>query len=179
MRRTTAAVIGTLAGTALLTGLKLGTGGGAGAMTGDNAAAGQGGDLGQAPAPATKSQQPAGTAHHKKKKKAGHTGAGHGNGNGQANASGLKDGTFLGKSVAEPYGRIRVAITVSSGKITVVRASYPTGGESSQVNGHAIPILKRETLTAQNAHVDSVSGATYTSPAFRESLQSALNTAHA
>lgn len=177
MRRTTAAVVGTLAGTALLTGLKLGMGGGgAGAMTGDNTAAGQGGDLGQAPAPATTSQQPAaGTGHHKKKTTH-HTGTGMAAG--RANASGLKDGTYLGKSVTDPYGHVRVSITVSGGKITAVHASYPTGGESTTVNSHAIPILKRETLTAQSAHIDSVSGATYTSPAFRESLQSALNAAH-
>lgn len=175
MRRTTAAVVGTLAGTALLTGLKLGMGGGgAGAMTGDNTAAGQGGDLGPTPAPATTSQRPAaGTGHHKKKTTH-HTGTAAG----QANASGLKNGTYLGRSVTDPYGHVRVSITVSGGKITAVHASYPTGGESTTVNEHAIPILKRETLTAQNAHIDSVSGATYTSPAFRESLQSALNAAH-
>lgn len=175
MRRTTAAVFGTLAGTALLTGLKLGTGGGAqgaGAATGGNTSATQGGDLGQAPAPATKSQQPAaGTKHHKKITR--HAGTG------QANAGGLKDGGFLGRPVAQPYGTVRVAITVSGGRITAVHASYPTSGHSATVNGHAIPILKRETLTAQSAHIDSVSGATYTSPAFRESLQSALNAARA
>lgn len=173
MRRTTAAVIGTLAGTALLTGLKLGTGGGgAGAMAGDNAAASQGGDLGGAPAPATKSQQPAGTTHHRKKTTR-HAGTA------RKNTTGLKDGSYLGDSVADPYGRVRVAITVSGGKITAVRASYPTGGRSSTVNDHAIPILKQETLQAQSAHIHSVSGATYTSPAFRKSLQSALNAAHA
>ena len=43
----------------------------------------------------------------------------------------------------------------------------------------AIPILKKEVLAAQSAHVNGVSGATYTSEAYLYSLQSALDKLHA
>ena len=42
----------------------------------------------------------------------------------------------------------------------------------------ALPILRSETLTAQSAQIDTVSGATYTSDAYIRSLQSAIDAAH-
>lgn len=185
MRRTTAAVIGTLAGTALLTGLKLGTGTNAqdaGATAGDNAAAAPSGDPGRVPAPASSSRRPAKAARSSRsprparhrapttaaKKTPARTG------------TGLKDGTYTGASSTNKYGTIRVGITVSGGRMTAVRVSYPTSpSRTASINARAVPKLKQEALTAQSARVATVSGASYTSSSFRASLQSALTTARA
>lgn len=51
------------------------------------------------------------------------------------------------------------------------------GPESNQIDSTAIPRLINETLTAQSAHIDAVSGATYTSEGYLQSLQSALDQA--
>ena len=48
-------------------------------------------------------------------------------------------------------------------------------GRSQQINANAGPILLQQTLSAQSAHVDGVSGATYTSDGYRTSLQAALD----
>lgn len=71
-------------------------------------------------------------------------------------------------------------ITVRGGRI--VRADaivYPQGsGRDQEINSQAVPQLDQETLDAQSAHIDTVSGATYTSDGYRSSLQSALDEAH-
>lgn len=61
-------------------------------------------------------------------------------------------------------------------RITAVKVPiYPNHtGRSIFINSQALPILVHETLQAQNARIDMVSGATYTSQGFEESLQSAL-----
>ena len=43
----------------------------------------------------------------------------------------------------------------------------------------AAPTLRREALAAQSAKIDTVSGATYTSEGYRQSLQAAIDAAHA
>ena len=71
-------------------------------------------------------------------------------------------------------------ITVANGKVTAVDAvQYPNGdGHSQQINSYAVPTLNSEVLAAQSARIDAVSGATYTSNAYAQSLQSALDAAH-
>ena len=85
-----------------------------------------------------------------------------------------------GTSVDTPYGPVQVQVAVRSGH--VVRATaidYPQGtGRDREINSQAIPMLQQETLTAQSAHIDTVSGATFTSDGYRESLQAALDAAH-
>jgi uncharacterized protein with FMN-binding domain len=54
-----------------------------------------------------------------------------------------------------------------------------TGDESNQIDSAAIPKLSSETLTAQSARIDAVSGASYTSSGYIQSLQSALDKARA
>jgi uncharacterized protein with FMN-binding domain len=93
--------------------------------------------------------------------------------------AGLKNGTFPGSAVSERYGTIKVTILVSGGRITDVTATYPTGGETGTINAKAIPKLRSEALTAQSASIATVSGATYTSQAYKTSLQSAINAAKA
>lgn len=77
------------------------------------------------------------------------------------------------------YGPVQVAVTVTDGRVTAVDAVvYPTeSSRDRQINARAIPQLDREVLAAQNARIDTVSGATYTSTGFVTSLQSALNQA--
>lgn len=183
MRRPTAAVAGTLAGTALLIGLKLGTSSaateGVDAAAGGNppAADGQAADPGAGSAPG--SSPPASRTPGASTKP--RTGAGDAGGNGGAggNASGLRDGLFTGAPATNEYGTIRVTITVARGRLTKVNATYPTAGRSAQINARAIPALRQEALTAQSARIDTVSGASFTSASYRTSLQSALTTARA
>jgi uncharacterized protein with FMN-binding domain len=55
---------------------------------------------------------------------------------------------------------------------------YPSSnGKDQQINARALPVLVQETLDAQSADIDMVSGATYTSDGYTESLQSALDQA--
>lgn len=87
--------------------------------------------------------------------------------------------SYTGAAVQTRYGIVQVKITVSGKKITNVGFVQLTAfdGRSQQINSDAAPILLQETLTAQSAHVDSVSGASYTSDGYVQSLQSALDKA--
>jgi uncharacterized protein with FMN-binding domain len=92
-----------------------------------------------------------------------------------------KDGTYAGPAVTEHYGVIKVTITVSGGKIASASAtcSNPCSGESASISSNAIGRLNRAVVTAQSASVSSVSGATFTSTAYKTSLASAVNAAKA
>ena len=86
--------------------------------------------------------------------------------------------TYTGASVSEQFGVVQAAITVSGKKITDVTISAPMDdGHSAAVNSQAIPILTSETLQAQSANINEVSGATVTSAAYIQSLQAALKSA--
>ena len=84
-----------------------------------------------------------------------------------------------GEVVNGPYGPSQVAITLSGGKITKVTVLQHTddGSNSQQIDGNALPKLTAETLTAQSAKIDAVSGASYTSAGYIKSLQSARDKA--
>jgi uncharacterized protein with FMN-binding domain len=72
-----------------------------------------------------------------------------------------------------------VEITTAGGAITKVSVlQYPRGDpRDDQINGYALPILVQEAMDAQSANIDMVSGATYTSEGYLQSLQSALDQA--
>ena len=93
--------------------------------------------------------------------------------------SGYKDGTYTGDSEDAFYGNVQVQATISNGKITDVQfLQYPNDqGRSIEVNSYAMPYLKQEAIAVQSANVQIVSGATATSQAFAQSLQSALSQA--
>jgi uncharacterized protein with FMN-binding domain len=76
---------------------------------------------------------------------------------------------------------VQVAATVTGGRLTSVRVlQYPNGDNKSvQINNRALPTLTTSALSSQGARVDTVSGATYTSVGYRQSLQSALDKARA
>jgi uncharacterized protein with FMN-binding domain len=98
---------------------------------------------------------------------------------GGSSSSTLKDGTFTGQSTDTRWGPVQVRITVSGGRITAADAvDYPmNNGRDQQINQYAIPQLQNETLQAQSAQIDMVSGATYTSEGYTTSLQSAIDQA--
>jgi hypothetical protein len=79
-----------------------------------------------------------------------------------------------------PFGPVQVQIQIRGGKIIAATAiDFPqNGGRDAQINSYAIPVLQQETVAAQNAQINSVSGATYTSNGYLQSLQSALDAAH-
>lgn len=88
-------------------------------------------------------------------------------------------GTYDGAVASTWYGPVQVRITVAGGKLTAVDAiTLPSGnGHDEQINSYAIPVLTQEAVAAQSAKVDMVSGATYTSTGYLQSLQSALDKA--
>ncbi|WP_406155990.1 FMN-binding protein [Streptomyces canus] len=92
-------------------------------------------------------------------------------------ATGTK--TVTGDTVQTRWGPVQVRITIKSGKLTEVTAvTYPTDNPRDQeINSYALPRLRTEALQAQSAEIDTVSGATYTSDGYRQSLQSALDSA--
>ena len=94
-------------------------------------------------------------------------------------SSGLADGTYLGQAASTRFGPVQVQITVSGGAITAADAiDYPTSNpRDRQINQIAVPRLVSETLSAQSAQIDMISGATYTSEGYRQSLQSAIDQA--
>ncbi len=86
-----------------------------------------------------------------------------------------------GDAIATPYGPTQVRVTLNAGKIVKVTVLQHTddGINSQMIDGHALPLLNQETLAAQNAKIDAVSGASYTSAGYIRSLQSALDKASA
>ncbi|MHB1490875.1 FMN-binding domain protein [mine drainage metagenome] len=90
-----------------------------------------------------------------------------------------KDGTFTGQTADTPYGPVQVKITVTGGKFSNVNATRLPHGTSydEQVDQYAVPVLAKEAVSAQSAKIQMVSGATYTSTGYLQSLQSALDQA--
>jgi uncharacterized protein with FMN-binding domain len=87
--------------------------------------------------------------------------------------------TVTGTVANTTYGPMQVQVTLAGTKITKVTVLQRTddGSESDQIDSTAIPMLTSETLAAQSAHIDAVSGASYTSSGYIQSLQSALDKA--
>jgi uncharacterized protein with FMN-binding domain len=87
--------------------------------------------------------------------------------------------TVTGAVADTRWGPVQVQLTVAGGSITNVSVvQYPdSNGRDQEINAQALPILIQETLKAQNAKIDMVSGATYTSDGYLTSLQSALDQA--
>ncbi len=90
-----------------------------------------------------------------------------------------QDGTYTGDTIQTRYGSVEVQVTISGGSITDVTAlSLPErDGHSARISSQAEPILREEALTAQSAKIDLLSGATYTSTGYEQSLQAALDQA--
>lgn len=97
----------------------------------------------------------------------------------QNQTSTFKNGTFSGSVASNRFEDIQVSITVNNDKITDVQASATSIGDSRSQNivDTALPLLKQAALQSQSSNIDSVSGATYASNSYIESLQSAIDKA--
>lgn len=87
--------------------------------------------------------------------------------------------TYKGPLLDFQYGAIQASVTVKGKKITnVVINAQPDSARGQFIDDQAVPVLRQETLKAQSANIDLVSGATQTSEAYIQTLQSALKRAH-
>lgn len=103
-------------------------------------------------------------------------------GSGDAGGSGATTtaGTTVTGDVQQTrWGPVQVQITTDGSVVTAVDVvQYPSGNDKDvEINNYALPILVDETLSAQSADIDMVSGATVTSVGYLDSLQSALDRA--
>lgn len=87
--------------------------------------------------------------------------------------------TVTGNESDTRYGPVQVQVTITNGQLSAVNAvEYPQNDpRDQQINSYAIPQLNSEALAAKSAKIDMVSGATYTSSGYIDSLQSALDQA--
>jgi uncharacterized protein with FMN-binding domain len=145
--------------------------------TSSTAAAGQGGNASlAAPAPSGTSADSGSSG----APSGGSTSSSGGSASAPTSASGgTASGTFTGAVASTRWGPVQVQITVANGKITKVSVpEYPNNNNrDQQINARALPVLVQETISAQSAHIDMVSGGTVTSEGYVESLQSALDKA--
>jgi uncharacterized protein with FMN-binding domain len=105
----------------------------------------------------------------------GGSGGSGGTGDGTTQSAGT---TVTGDVAQTRWGPVQVQITTdASGTIADVQViEYPSGnGMDQQINSYALPQLVQETLDAQSANIDMISGATVTSEGYLQSLQSALD----
>lgn len=86
------------------------------------------------------------------------------------------NGAYIGNAVDAYYGTVQVKAIVQNGKLADVPfLQYPNERDTSRyINDQAMPLLAQEAIVAQSAQIDGISGATFTSQAFQESLASAL-----
>jgi len=109
------------------------------------------------------------------------SGSGSGMGSGSSSGSGMTAAkrTLTGAVENTEYGPMQVQVTLTGTKITEITVLQHTndGQESAQIDSTALPKLTAEALAAQSARIDAVSGATYTSSGYTQSLQSALDMA--
>jgi uncharacterized protein with FMN-binding domain len=91
------------------------------------------------------------------------------------------DGKYVGSVANAYYGNVQVSATISNGKITSIDLlqSPDENPNSIYINQTAIPYLKQEAIKAQSSKVSVISGATFTSQAFSQSLANALRQAQA
>jgi uncharacterized protein with FMN-binding domain len=87
--------------------------------------------------------------------------------------------TVTGQVAQTQWGPVQVRLTIAGGSITKVTIlQYPNGNPRDvELANYSLPVLIRETIANQSAHIDMVSGATYTSAGYIQSLQSALDQA--
>ncbi|MCU4186254.1 FMN-binding protein [Acidiferrimicrobium sp. IK] len=84
----------------------------------------------------------------------------------------------VGADTQYPYGDLAVEVKATGNHITdliVTRLNDGGAGQSEFIDHQAIPLLRRQVLAAQTTNINGVSGATYTSQAYVDSVQSALD----
>jgi uncharacterized protein with FMN-binding domain len=90
------------------------------------------------------------------------------------------DGTYTGAVEPNFYGNVEVKVTIKGGRITDVQGiQLPNDrARSAYISQVAGPMLRSEVLQAQSAQIDVISGATYTSEGYAQSVATALGKAH-
>ncbi len=98
----------------------------------------------------------------------------------QQGGRGTGNGTVTGPALQTRFGTVQLQVTFSNGKISDVQAlQLPNDRQrSAQISSYVAPILRQEVLTAQGAQIDLISGATYTSYAYAQSVQAILDQAN-
>ena len=88
--------------------------------------------------------------------------------------AGPADGTFEGQAVGYEFGTIQVAVVISGGQIADVQNII---AQATKGRDQVFPVLLTEVLQAQSASISNISGATYTTQAYAQAVQSALDAA--
>jgi uncharacterized protein with FMN-binding domain len=88
--------------------------------------------------------------------------------------TGATDGTFTGDPTTIRYGIVQVRITVQGGKIVDAQAVQAPTGSNDRYTQKAVPRLREQTIAAQSANIQGVSGASFTSYGWYTSLASAI-----
>jgi uncharacterized protein with FMN-binding domain len=84
------------------------------------------------------------------------------------------NGSFTGSVANTRYGPVQVKIVVKNGKIVDAQAVQAPSGSNDRYTQKAVPRLREQTIAAQSANVQGVSGASFTSYGWYESLASAI-----
>ncbi len=94
--------------------------------------------------------------------------------------AGVANGTFTGSDFPNRFGDVQVKVVIANGRITDVQAvQLPFDrARSAYISQVAGPMLRTEVLQAQSAQIDIISGATYTSQSYAQSVESALQQDH-
>ena len=174
-RRALGAAVGTLLGLALLLNFKTPTATSLATETGvDTGTDGAVAQTTPAPTTSTDSGSASGSTDTS-------TGTTSGTTSGATTTAGYADGTYTGSTVSNRFGDVQVQVTISGGQLVDVTALQLPDGDrhSASISSQVEPWLREAALTAQSAQIDLVSGATYTSRSYAESLQSALDAAAA
>ena len=82
--------------------------------------------------------------------------------------------SFTGVEVSTRYGPVQVKIMVKDGKIVDAQAVQAPTGSSDRYTQMSVPVLRERTIAAQSANVQGVSGASFTSYGWSQSLVSAI-----
>ncbi|MBV9660334.1 MAG: FMN-binding protein [Acidimicrobiales bacterium] len=82
-----------------------------------------------------------------------------------------------GRDIRYRYGDIQLQVTENGSRITNLKVIRNGAADprSAEINNQAVPLLQQQALQIQSANIDGVSGATFTSYAYAQSLQSALD----
>jgi uncharacterized protein with FMN-binding domain len=94
-------------------------------------------------------------------------------------STGFADGVYFGPNGKTRWGDVQVRVTITNGHITSVKVARAPNdnSHSAALSADAGPKLESEAIAAQAADIDAVSGATFTSEAYKTSLQGALDLA--
>lgn len=82
--------------------------------------------------------------------------------------------SFTGVEVSTRYGPVQVKIMVKDGKIFDAQTVQAPTGSSDRYTQMSVPVLRERTIAAQSANVQGVSGASFTSYGWSQSLASAI-----